>query len=208
MTLDQANRLLAVATPHRLPWLVWAIHSGVDIGATHKILKTDVDLSKGKYGVVYVPDTKNEYRPREIPLTPDSRWAIDTRMAEPGEFLFAPFWSSSAFGLCMARWCPKADIPQRIRWKDLRRTTASLAGERGASELVLGKFLGHAGSSEMLKKVYLHLDDSAFHEMVEKLPRLDVPGMCQATPESPRESQRNSGNAENEEDENSLQKAG
>lgn len=94
-------------------------------------------------------------------------------MAKPGEFLFQPFWSSQAFGKCMERWCPKADIPVRIRWKDLRRTTASLAGERGASEPIVGKFFGWAGSSEMLRKVYLHLDDSAFHEVANMLPATD-----------------------------------
>jgi len=208
LTLDQANRLIEVATPHRRPWLVWAIHSGVDIGATHKILKTDVDLDRGRYGVVYIPDTKNEYRPRPIPLTPESRWAVDVRMQEPGEYLFRPVWSSQAFSKCMARWCPRADVPVRIRWKDMRRTTASLAGERGASELVLGKFMGWSGSSEMLRKVYLHLDESAFHEMVERLPALRVPDMCQEAPVAPRESQHNSGNVEISQDANTLQNMG
>ena len=92
-------------------------------------------------------------------------------MAKPGEFLFQPFWSSQAVGTCMERWCPTADIPVRIRWKDLRRTTASLAAERGASELILGKFLGWAGSSEVLRKAHLHLDDSAFHEVPTCCPR-------------------------------------
>jgi hypothetical protein len=208
LTLDQANKLIEVATPHRRPWLVWAIHSGVDIGATHKILKTDVDLERGRYGVVYIPDTKNEYRPRPIPLTPESRWAVDVRMRAPGEYLFRPVWSSQAFSKCMARWCPKADIPERIRWKDLRRTTASMAGERGASELVMGKFFGWSGSSEMLKKVYLHLDESAFHEMVERLPALRVPGMCQAASVGAGESQHNSGNVEISRNANTLQNMG
>ena len=209
LTLDQANKLIEVATAHRRPWLVWAIHSGVDIGATHKILKTDVDLKRGRYGVVYIPDTKNEYRPRgPIPLTPESRWAVEARMQEPGEHLFRPVWSSQAFSKCMARWCPKADIPERIRWKDLRRTTASMAGERGASELVMGKFFGWSGSSEMLRKVYLHLDESAFHEMVERLPALRVPGMCQAASEHSGESQHNSGNIEISQDANTLQNMG
>lgn len=208
LTVEQANKLLAVATPHRRPWLVWAIHSGVDIGATHKILKTDVDLTRGRYGVVYIPDSKNEHRPRTIPLTKESRWAIDERMKKPGELLFTPMWDSDKFKVCMRRWCPLADIPERIVWKDLRRTTSSLGAENGVSELILGRFLGWSGSSEMLRKVYMHLDDSVFHELVEKLPALDVPDMCQTPSEPAGELQHNSGSAEIHESDNSLQKTG
>jgi integrase len=209
LTLDQANKLIEVATPHRRPWLVFGVHSGVDIGALARIKKSDVDFTKGRHGVVFIPDTKNEHRPRTIPLTRESRWAVDARMREAdGELLFAPTWSSQQFRVCMDRWCPRAGIPDRLRWKDLRRTAASLAGERGASELVLGKFFGWSGSSEMLKKVYLHLDDSAFHEMVETLPALRVPEMCQAAPDPDRKSQRNLGNAEIGQVTNPLGKAG
>jgi integrase len=210
LTLDQANKLIAVATPHRRPWIVFGIHTGVDLGALHRIRPDDIDLTKGRHGFIYIADTKNEHRPRTLPLTREARWAIDVRlerMEDGDEFLFSPPWTSQQIRVSMERWCKQIEI-ERIRFKDLRRTTASLAGERGASELVLGKFLGHSGSSDMLRKVYLHVDENALAEVAETLPALRVPDLCQATLAPPRESQHNSGIAETEQIKNPLQITG
>jgi len=165
--------LLRVATPWRRPWIVFARNMGIDIGPTHRIPKDEIDWDMGPYGGVHVPDFKNHYRPRPVPFNHDARVAVDIRMQEPGELLFEPMWNSQAFRVCMDRWCPKADIPRRIRWKDLsRHTMISELGNVGAPRNHTAKLVGHSGNSQMIEKVYQHLDPEALAQTVNTMPTM------------------------------------
>jgi integrase len=210
LTVEQSNKLIEVATTHRRTWLLMGMHHGIDPKALHNIRPSDVHPQEGAHGKVYVPDTKNEHRPRKVPLTPETRWAIDYRLAhmKPGqEFVFSPKWTTQQITPCMKRWCAKVGIP-RIRFKDLRHTCATFGGENGQNELVLGQYFGWSGKSEMLRKVYMHVGDEALDAVSAAMPRLRVPDMRQASPDPDRKSQHISGNAEAEQIENPLEKAG
>jgi hypothetical protein len=168
--------LLRVATPWRRPWVVWARNMGIDIGPTHGIRKDDIDWSVGPYGGAPVPDYKNHYRPRFVPFNHDARVAVDIRMQEPGELLFEPMWSSQAFSKCMDRWCPKAGIPKRIRWKDLSRyTMISELGNVGAPQNHVASLVGHSGKSQMIERVYQQLNPEALAETVNTMPTMFGP---------------------------------
>ena len=102
-------------------------------------------------------------------------------MQEPSEYLFEPMWSSPAFSVCMKRWCPKAGIPKRIRWKDLaRHTYISELGNAGAAKTHTNALVGHSGNSQIVERVYQHLDPNALAETVAKLPSVFGPSkVCQ-----------------------------
>jgi hypothetical protein len=172
VTFEQYLSLLDVATEWRRPWIMFARNTGIDIGPAHRIPKSEIDWAIGDYGAVPVlTDTKTIYRPRMVPLNADSRAAVDMRMNEPGEYLFEPMWSSQAFSKCMERWCPKADIPKRIRWKDLsRHTLVSELGNVGAPKNHTNALIGESGSSMMVERVYQHLDPNALADTISKIP--------------------------------------
>jgi hypothetical protein len=168
--------LLEQATAWRRPWLQFGKNTGLDHGPVHRIRKSEILWDVGPYGAVPAyDDFKTPDRPRIVPLNADARWAVDQRMKEPGEFLFEPTWSSQAFAACMKRWCPKAGIPKRICWKDLRHWFVSSLGNVGAPQNHVAALVGHSSDSRLIEKVYQHLDPEALAATVNTMPTIVSP---------------------------------
>jgi integrase len=186
LTQDEFAVLLEQATPYRRDWLIMYLLTGVDVGELHKVRKReDVNFKRGEFGALHICAVdewgrKTKYRKRWVPLTAETREIVERKLLTPGPMLFSPKWTSSQVRECMLRWCPKAGI-EHVIVKDLRRTFCSWMCQAGVHELHVIRLMGH-GSSDMVRRVYAHLDDSSFEQAIAALPAVSDMGQAEVIP--------------------------
>jgi integrase len=177
LTEQEYSAVWAVATPYRRPWLDFMVETGADLGELHKIHKREhLDFStvRGPHGAVRIPGTKAAARDRWVPLSNKARAAVDERLLESGEMLFAPVWTSSNLKRSALKWCARTGVDIFIA-KDLRRTFASRCCQLSVPEMVVAKLLGHT-DSKLVRRVYGRLSVGTFEQAISRLDA--VPYVC------------------------------
>lgn len=143
------------------------IDTGMRTGELFKLQAQDIDLSKGKYGVITIWRTKNDH-PRAVPMSRRVSELIKTRLktkAHPTDrvFQFDQYWLRHIWDKMkrvMELHNDKQFVPHI-----LRHTCASRLIQRGVPLVMVQKWLGHESIQSTMR--YSHLAPNALFDLVE-----------------------------------------
>lgn len=147
LTPAEANRLLLAAAPGLRPWIILALSTGARRGSLSKLDWSDVSLARG---VLTLRLTKNGHD-ITLPIVAPARQVLTdlkgSRSRRDGMVL-------GTFPRRAWERARRSIGRPRLRFHDLRHTTASWLGTAGASLPQIGAILGH-GSTETTMR-YTH----------------------------------------------------
>lgn len=162
LTLSEAGRLLAVATPRGKVWLMLALYSGAEPAA---IPRTDWNQIDFDLGSIHVRGTKGKTRDRRVPLAQQLRTFLGGLSAtEP----LVPDWPARYRD--MRRWCERLEI-EHATLTDCRRTFGSWLKQAGVDSKRIADLMGHT-STKMADEVYGQLNAESYRDAIDQLPAL------------------------------------
>lgn len=148
---DDLRALLAVLSPMRAAHVAFIVATSANWGESCRARRADVDLAAG---LVRIRGTKNEYRPRAVPIVAGARALLEQALSHAGKDLLFERWQNVRRDLAAA--CVRAKIP-RVSPNDLRRTFGTWLRGAGVEPHLIGAAMGHA-DSRMVERVYGRID--------------------------------------------------
>jgi integrase len=165
LTEADADALIGKLAPKRAAHVAYILATAADWTPSTTAKASHFAWERGRRGVIFVPDTKTEFRRREVPVLSFTerfaRLAFDY-LEEHGRF--AP-WSNGSNIRDLKAACKRAGIDP-CSFKDLRRTVGMWLHMRGGHAGLTALFLGHSGT-EMVMRTYARLQGEQLGEAIE-----------------------------------------
>lgn len=184
LTVDEYFQVRAKLNPHYQDAMDLAVTTGMRPGELWELRAGDVDVQRRRIhvtrassevnGRLVIGDTKTE-ESRSIPITESMATMLQERVRgkRRTDLVFATARGQQVrqTNFAYQYWAKaleKTDLPQELRFYDLRHTAASWAIRSGASVKAVQRMLGHA-TAVITLEVYAHLFDDELDSVADRI---------------------------------------